>query len=40
MVYFNDNIDEVNVTLEQLYDILIGILLENEVKDDDEYCVS
>lgn len=40
MVYFNDNIDEVNVTLEQLYDILIDILLENEVKDDDEYCVS
>lgn len=39
MVYFNDNIDEVNVTLEQLYDILIDILLENEVKDD-EYCVS
>lgn len=39
MVYFNDNKDEANVTLEQLYDLLAECI-ENEVKDDDEYCVS
>ena len=39
MIYWNTD-KEKESYLDQLYNLLADILIENEVKDDDEYCIS
>ena len=40
MIYYNTDNQEKESHLDQLYSLLADILIENEVKDDDEYCIS
>ena len=40
MIYYNTDNQEKESHLDQLYDLLADILIEEEVKDDDERCVS
>ena len=39
MIYYNTDNQEKESHLDQLYSLLADII-ENEVKDDDEYCIS